>query len=66
MLGNLYTARFVDPVTVGRGGLHHGTDAHARAQAQSADITVTVCGAFTLNSGRQSPDKEQWEKSVTL
>ncbi len=43
-------ARFVGPCTVGRGGLQHSTDAHARAQA---NITVIVCGGSTLDSGRQ-------------
>ncbi len=47
------TTRFVGPGTVGGGGLQYSTDAHARAQAQSADFAVTVCGRFTLNSGRQ-------------
>ncbi len=46
------TARFVGSGTVGSGGLQYGMDALARAQARSADITVTVCGRFTLNSGR--------------
>ncbi len=45
--------RFVGPGTVGRGGLWHRVDVHARAQARSADIAVTVCGGFTVNSGRQ-------------
>ncbi len=34
--------RFVSLGPGGGGGLRHGTDAHARAQAQCADITVTV------------------------
>ncbi len=40
------TARFVGPGTFGRGGLQHGVDAQALAQARSADIAVTVCGGF--------------------
>ncbi len=35
-------AQFIGPGTVGGGGLHHLTDAHAQAQTQSADITATV------------------------
>ncbi len=56
------------PKTIGRGRLWHSMDAHAGAQACSADIAVTVCGGFTLNSGIQqhtvwmlSMDKEQWK-----
>ncbi len=33
-------ASFVGPGMVGRRGLWHGTDAHARAQARSADIII--------------------------
>ncbi len=46
-----YCARFVGPGMVERGGLQHCTDAQARARG--VDIAVTVCGGFTLNSGRQ-------------
>ncbi len=44
-------ACFLGPGTDGRGGLRHSTEAHERVQAWSADVTVTVCGGFTLNSG---------------
>ncbi len=54
-------ARFAGPGTVTRAELQHGTDAHPRAQARSANIAVTVCGGFTLNSGRQADG--QWKNS---
>ncbi len=44
-------------------------DARARAQARSADIAVTVCGGFTLNSGRQQQTmstQRAVEKSATV
>ncbi len=46
-------ASFVGLGTVGRGRLQYGADARAWAQARSADIAVTVCGGFPLNSGRR-------------
>ncbi len=49
---------------VGRGGLQHGADAYAWAQARSADIAVTACEGFTLKQ-----TKSGWravEKSETV
>ncbi len=53
-------ARFVSPGMVERGELQFGTDAHARALTWSTNIIVTVCGGFTLNSGRPQHTMSAW------
>ncbi len=61
------TAHLVSAGKVKRVGLRL-CGAHARAQARSADITVTVCGGFTLNSDNslQGRNKSCGKSSVCV